>query len=454
MRYSSLPLLSNRLRSVMSGLAVLTLAVAPGHAGDAPALKAPPWLDASLGVKESYDDNVFLSGVDTRFLPTTISVPSGSVAALKERSSWVTTVSPKIGVNVIPALNGGALQTASFAYAPEFAIYHDLESESYNAHRFMAAVKGGAGAWTFGADETFVFVDGNEFGPTYPGGLLNAYATAVARERREQIQDRATVNVRYDWPKFFVRAAAFGAFYDLMTEKINASGYQNYVDRYDLNGGADFGWKVIPKLAVTLGYRYGHQYQQQLDFSPYSASSDYQRLLAGIEGKPWTWLELKIQGGPDFRQYDENSATHITPLNDLQPIRYYVEAGATATFSPSDSVAFKLKQWQWVSSTGKVPYFDTAIELGYHRKCSDRFAFDLCGRYFSSDYTRGNLPACQRHDRDFAVSIGCTYVFNAHASANIGYSLDLGRNDFDHVKNAETRNFTRNIFSVGATFKL
>ena len=54
----------------------------------------PTWLfELSLGVKESYDDNVFLSGVDQKYLPKVYVVPAGSVAALKDSSSLVTTVS-------------------------------------------------------------------------------------------------------------------------------------------------------------------------------------------------------------------------------------------------------------------------------------------------------------------------------------------------------------------------
>ena len=40
-------------------------------------------------------------------------------------------------------------------------------------------------------------------------------------------------------------------------------GYQDYVDRYDVNVGGDLGFKVSPNWALTLGYRDGYQFQQQ-----------------------------------------------------------------------------------------------------------------------------------------------------------------------------------------------
>ena len=132
---------------------------------------------------------------------------------------------------------------------------------------------------------------------------MNAYATCAPREHREQFNDRGTVAFQYDCDKWFVRPTASLLYYDMMTKKIDVTGYQNYASRYDINGGPDFGYRVEPQMAVTLGYRYGHQYQEQFGFSPYSSPSDYQRVLVGIEGKPWKWLEMKLQGGPDFRSY-------------------------------------------------------------------------------------------------------------------------------------------------------
>ena len=75
------------------------------HGAESPATKTvvaewqkPVWLtDLSLGVKESYDDN--LLGV------------SGKGLALQ--SSWVSTVSPKVGINFAPLLGDQkTLQTA------------------------------------------------------------------------------------------------------------------------------------------------------------------------------------------------------------------------------------------------------------------------------------------------------------------------------------------------------
>jgi hypothetical protein len=417
--------------------------------------KQPAWLtDLSLGLKESYDDNVFLSGVDQKYLPASYNVPAGSVAALKDLGSWVTTVSPKIGFNFAPLLGDErVLQTLALTYAPDFAIYHDQASESYDAHRFVTAIKGGTGGLACGVDDTFTYVHGSDYGPTYPGGFVSAYNTAADRERREQIQNRANITIQYDCNQWFIRPTTSWLYYDFMTRQINVTGYQNYSDRYDINGGADAGYKTLSKLAVTLGYRYGHQYQQQFSFSPYSSSSDYQRVLVGLEGSPWKWLTLKIQGGPDFRDYAGDTATHITPVTDKHKITYYGESLVTATITSKDTLAFKYKQWQWVSSTGKIPYFESCYDLSYHRKLTQELGLDLGGRLLSSDYNSGNLPMCKRDDWQYTVSAGVGYAFNPHLNVNLAYSLDLGRNEEAGVVNAPTREYNHQLVSLGAQYK-
>lgn len=419
------------------------------------AWQKPAWLaDLSAGIKEGYDDNVFLSGVDLKYLPPVYTVPPGSVAALKNRWSWVTTVSPKVGVNFAPLLGDQkTLQTLSVAYTPDFVTYHDQSSESYDAHRLVAAIKGKADAFSFGLDDTLAYIDGSKTGPTYPGGFVTAYNVAVPRERREQIQDRATIAFQYDWAHWFVRPTASLVYYDLMTEQLNITGYQNYEDRYDVNGGPDFGYKINSKLAVTMGYRYGHQYQQQFSFSPYSSSSDYQRMLLGIEGKPWKWLDIKFQGGPDFRNYDPDTAAHTTPVDDRHMVTYYGEASLSAAITPKDTLTFKYKGWQWVSSVGKVPYFDSTYDLSYHRKLTDKLGLDLGGRLLTADYNSGNLAACKRNDWQYTVSAGLGYALNAHASVNLAYALDLGRNAQDGIVNPDTRDFDHQLVSLAALFK-
>ena len=416
----------------------------------------PVWLtEASVSMKESYDNNVFLSGANVAN-----TVPAGFVAAVKDRASWVTTASPKIDVNFAPLLGGQkTLQILSLAYAPDFVTYHDQDSESYNAQRFSAALKAKTDLFSISADDSFAFVDGSDMGPVYPGGFLSAFGTVADRERREQILDKANFALQFNHGDWFVRPVATLLYYDLLTDKLNPAltstpaGYQNYTDRYDVNGGADAGYKITSQLAVTLGYRYGHQQEEQYAFTPDSSPNDYQRVLLGLEGSPWKWLDVKIQGGPDFRNYAGDSATHVTPVNDLNPVKYYGEALLTAKFTAADTLTFKYKQWQWLSSTGKVPYFDSTYDLSYHRKLTDKLGFDLGGRLLSWDYTSGNLAACQRKDLEYTATVGLGYAINANFSLNAACIHGWSRNDEDGITNPQNREFDHQLISLGAQCK-
>lgn len=415
----------------------------------------PAWLaNLSLALKEGYDNNVFLSGVDSQYLPPGYPVPAGSVAALEDKGSWFSAVSPKIGFNFVPLLGAeSGCKTLALTYAPDLVRYHDRPSESYDVQRVNAEVKGRTGAVAFGLENAFAYVDGNEFGPTYPGGYVSAFNTAAARERRQQIQNRTAFTLEYDWKQWFVRPNASLAYYDLMTEQINVTGYQNYADRYDVNGGVDFGYKFASHLAVALGYVYGHQDQEQFSFTPYSSPSDYHRVLVSVEGKPWKWLEVKLKAGPDFRNYESDTATHITPVNDKHLLTYFGEATVAATLTARDTLSFKYKQWQWVSSTGKVPYFDSSYTLSYHHQLTTKLGFDLGGRILTADYNSGSLAASARNDMQYTVSTALDFALNQHVSFNLAYALNLGRNAQDDIATPSTREYDQQLVSLGMTLK-
>jgi opacity protein-like surface antigen len=472
--------MNNTKSKIYSGLFLFGVAglLSKTHGADTPAVDSgsaewqrPVWLtDLSLGVKESYDDNVL--------------VVSGN--GMTPQSSWVTTVSPKVGFNFAPLLgnqNTNTLQTLSLNYTPDFNIYHEDPSQNYTAHKIGDTIKGQAGDLSYLLDNAFLYNDGSHQAQIYAlnqtgtaasqyDQYRNNYARAVPRERLAQTQDRANVVLQYDWDKIFVRPTATLLDYNLMTDWHNTSkitgspppvyGYQNFVDRYDVNGGVDLGYKLTPGLAATLGYRYGSQYQQQfpaaITTDNHYASSDYQRVLLGLEGKPWNWLNVKLAGGPDFRNYNS-----MAPVNDHNPVKYYGEAVLTATLTPSQTVTFNYKQWQWVSSTGKVPYFDSTYALGYHWNVTRQLGLDLGGKVLEADYTEGtdNLSMSStapslRDDMEYEVSAGITYSFTTHLSANLAYTYDLGDSALNNLPvslGPAYRDFEHQVVSLGIQYK-
>ena len=399
--------------AAVTGAAVATNApaakpeAAPAAAKDAAAVTKvtkPAWLsEISLSVKESYDNNVYLNSVSQEYLDS----KGLKGESKKEIGSFITSVSPKVAFNLAPALGtDGLLETISVGYAPEFVKYHNQDAESYNAHKISTGIKGKSGDISLNLENGFSYVDGAKEGTVFPGSLSSAYATAASRERKSQFQDRSKFSARFDQDSWFVRPTASLLWYDFGTDQKNPaaattpSGYQNYADRYDVNGGVDFGYKLNKDVAATLGYRYGHQYQQQYSFYKESSSSDYQRVLLGFEGKPLSWLKVELQGGPDFRSYEDNTATHTSPVTDKHRTTYYGEAAITADLTKSDAIAIKYRAFQWVSSTGRVPYFDSLYDLSYKHKFTSKLTAEVGGRLSTSDYNMGNISNSLRERLD------------------------------------------------------
>jgi hypothetical protein len=444
-----------------STLACLTLPAARSAAADASLLQKPSWLtDLSLGVKESYDDNIFAIGNNSLAAYT---VPAGSIAALPNRSSWETTVSPKVGVNFAKLLGDqNTFEALSLSYAPDFVAYHSEPWENYDAQRFTAAVKGKADHLSFNLEDTVTYLDGSDYGSTYLFNadgqpILNAWSAVAALSRVKQLQNAGKFSVQYDGDNFFIRPMAYVAMQDPKTKLLNPAVtgvalYEDYPERYDANGGVDLGYKAATNLALTLGYRYGHQYQQQMPWASgvdTSSSCDYQRVLLGVEGKPVKWLTVSAQGGPDFRSYVDTAA-----VNDFHPVKYYGEASIAAQPTANDTFSLKYRQMEWLSLLGVKPYFDSRYELNYHRNLwgANTWSLDLGGRVWDADYKGASVDNL-RDDMLITPSAKVTWAPTEHLSLNLGYLANLGRNLQKGVTDPETRCYNQNVVSLGAQYK-
>ena len=414
---------------------------------DLPFFSKPSWLsELSLDVEECYDSNVYLSGVDHQFVPPSFAAPSGSAVARKDRSSFVTTVSPRIGLDLTPLFGGGkTLQVFSLAYEPSFAIYHGESDESNDAHRLISELKAGGDSFFFDLGGSLRFVDGERMAPTYPGGFENAGAPTGPRDRRKQLNGQAAADFEYDLGPWFLRPIASYLFWDMKTKQEDVEGYQNYVDRSEVAGGSDVGYRLSSRFAITLGYRYGHQFQEKLRFRELQSNNDFQRVLVGLEGKPWSWLDMKVQLGPDFRDYASNA-----PLNHQDRVTYYGQGSITATPTERDRLTFTFNEWLWTSQLGQIPYFDSRYALSYTRTLVEDLDVEIGGIAHRYDYTIGDAPNSARDDLEYVAFAGMYYALGSHGSVDLTYAFDGGRNLLDHVDNGSTRAFERHLVTLKA----
>jgi hypothetical protein len=421
----------------------------------------PAWLtDVSLGIKESYDDNVLR--VSGNGLPV--------------EASWVDVVSLKLGVDLSSfiAADPGTIQTFSLVYQPDKATYSGASGEDFTAHRVNTILKGKSGNLTFSLDEAFLYNDGSKLAPTYAlnqlsGALANqndkyrnSLAHAPPRERRNQYQDRYTVFLQYDTEHLFFRPVTTLNLIDMQTYLFNTSlapykGYQDWIGRFDVNSGADLGFKVSRTWAFTLGYRYGDQHQERyalaINSDQHYSTNHYQRLLFGFEGK-LDWLTVNFAAGPDFRDFNPN-----TPINDLHTTRFYGEAAGTIRLLGGQSLTLRYKDNIFVSSTGLVPYEEYTYSLTYHWDASKRLGFDLGGKLFEHNYTLGNDLAGSapslREDLDYEGLLGLTYAITPHLVASATYNYDDGRNNLSGLAATYApsyRHFEEGVFTAGLQY--
>jgi opacity protein-like surface antigen len=416
------------------------------------------WLtDLSFGARESYDDNILLV--------------SGN--GLQPHASWITTISPRLGFNFAPLTGEDSPYKAlTFVYTPDINIYHDAPQESYDAQRVNDLFKIVDDSFTFTLTNSFLYNNGSRTAPIYAlnqasntnDRYRNFFAFAAPRERRDQIQERGTVAMQYDTDRTFIRPTVSAIYYDLNTIFHNAGaapylGYQNWPDRYDVNAGGDYGYRVTSGLSLTAGYRYGYQFQAQFpeDISPadrHFSSNHYQRALIGLEGNLWSWLSIKAISGPDFRDY--NSMAAVPHRHAIFP---YAEGAVTAAITKNQSVTFTTKEWQWVSSAGLVPYFDSSYALTYHWNAPHGLGLDLGGKILEADFTSGNdfigVGPSERNDIEYCISVGVIYAITKNLSANLAYNYELGRNLLSLAPKYEEayRGFDDDLFSLGLQYK-
>lgn len=417
---------------------LLALAAGAGLAASALAEKPAALSELSVTVKETYDSNVY----GTEFNPTLAGLPE-----VADVESWVTVISPKVGLNLRSALglaDDSAVTAFNLGYDANYSFYHSASTETNQRHNFSQQLKTKSEAVTFALDNTFTYVDGKSTTPQY--GLLNAYGSASSRERKEQFQDRAKLQLRYDADVWFARAVANVLYYDLKTKLHQPTGtyvgYQNYIDRQDLNIGFDVGGKLNKDVALWTGYRYGAQGQDNLPWSQVDSASTYSRVLVGAEGKLASWLKVDLQAGPDFRSFDNATATRgIAGKNHTW---LYTEASATATLSENDSLTLANKIWNFVSSTGVASYRDSTYAATLKHKFSSALSGTLGFRILGSDYA---LPTI-RKDWFYTYSAGLRYDIDKQWSVTVDYARNEAKNKLS-TTTYPGREYSQDILTFG-----
>ena len=283
-----------RLGLIAGIVGITTIAAAQGWQ-----LSSNVTLKADLMLKKTFDSNVYLQDVEPN--------PAVTNAVRPFQESFVTSVTPRVGVEC------RTMREFTFAafYAPEVNTYHAEPSESHVAHRGSLLFNGVVGIVTWQMQNSLTWIDGSDEGLTFGGpGGAPAIGGIPIRDRRAALIYRNSFGAFHKHGDWFFRPAVSSYIHDFMTTERDPSAfpfYQNYVDRNDFNLGLDAGYQVFKDGYVFLGYRFGWQREPALPGQEIDYSNEYNRLLAGFEGKITDWLKLNLFMGPDWRDFDHHT---------------------------------------------------------------------------------------------------------------------------------------------------
>lgn len=391
---------------------------------------------ADLTLRETYDSNVYLQDYEPSPL-----VPD---AVLPFQESFITTVTPKVGFAYKPGLGFNV----SGSYAPEAAFYHSESTEDYVAHRLALLFNGVVGKVTWQMQNSVTYIDGSEEGLTFgaPGGAP-AIGGIPIRDRREALIYRNSFAAFHKHGNWFFRPAVSSYIHDFRTELRNPAQfpfYQNYVDRNDFNLGVDAGYKAFKEGYVFLAYRCGWQHENELPpGNVYDYSNDYQRLLAGFEGKVTDWFKFNLFIGPDWRNFN-----HRTPPGfDPDPVKLYIDGNAVFTLSKSDTVILTVKQFEQPAFGTPSAYEDITYDIVWRRRLSEQFAMGVGFRAYGGDW---EAPV-RREDWIYTPSANLSYTHNRHFGAELAYSYDWVDSE---VPNTQGREFTRHLVWLAVKWTL
>ncbi len=406
-------------------------------------------------LKEGYDNNVYITDIAPLPANVTAAAAAGLHAVSPMKSSFVTTVLPRLSLNYQP----GEAFNVTAAYAPEIALYTSAEDEDYAAHRVTLNFNGkiGDATWEWLNGETFV--EGSTVGPTFARpDDCPAIGGIPLRDRREQFVDRNNFHLTLPFGKWFIRPVASAYYHDFLTDQrlnVNpAYTYENYLDRQDVNGGVDVGYDVGRKTYLVLGYRYGRQDQfvgpnaanTAFTDSPYD--SQYHRILLGIEGTPVPWLKLAALGGPEIRVWADGTPAGFDRNRQL----YWVDASATLMPDKNDTMTLLFKRFEQPAFSSQSVYEDITYGATWKHEFDDHWAASAGFQLYIGDW---QAPV-NRDDWIYTPSAGLTYTYNQHLSAELSWSYDLVDNKVPTTAAGATyadgREFSRNLVSLAVKY--
>jgi len=422
---------------------------------------------AETSLKETYDSNVYIQDND----PTPANVAAAKAAGLRpveaNKGSFVTSVLPRVGLDYKPCV----AFSLSATYAPDIVVYHSAHSEDYVAHSGTLNFAGKIGDAAWELLNTATYTDGSKEGPTFARpDDIPAIGGIPLRDRRAAFLFRNSFRLTEPVGEWFFRPVAGSYIRDFKTrqrfvpntppEMIRSKEYtyENYIDRQEVSGGLDVGYRVVEGLYLVAGYRYGRQDQLeafdasgQLVDSPYDSA--YHRILVGVEGSPASWVKLAALFGPDLRTWNDSARLRqMYPTFNQNKLLYYWDASATFLPTNNDTVTLKSARFERPAFSSFSMYEDIKTDLTWRREFGGQVTATAGFTLYIGDW---QLPV-NRNDWIYTPNASLTYAFTKNLSADIAYSYDWvdSRVPASVEPLTNSHEFTRHLATLGVKYAL
>ncbi len=386
----------------------------------------------SLTVSERYDSNFMLQ----------------NDGPLSRMESWVTSVQPVIGLQARPP--GLSAFQLGLQYAPEFTFFHARDEESYQRHVGVFQAGFQDQGWKARAQARVQYTEGSTQGPLWsvPGqpGSIPALGGPEVRYRRRNLYWQSPLEARRDFRGMFVRGVFEARVWDILTDfrVIPGATYQNYMDRTDVNGGADWGIQAGRGWEPRWGYRFGHQDQERLPAGlPFTYQNDYHRVLAGLGASPGKWLTLDGEIGPSFHRFNPST---LPPGADPDQTLLYFQANATVNLSHNTALKITAYQHLLPSTAGRANFQNLRATATFEQRLTPSLRASLRFDLQEYDFVRGLVL----RDQVFTVEPRVEYRVNSHLTLAAWYLHEWAD---ARAPGTAGREYERHVVGLGVTVK-
>ncbi len=300
--------------------------------------------ELKLGVRSIYDDNI-------------------NISSSNRVSDFTTVIEPALMLS-FGDTTGHQENYLQFVYAPSAFIYADHDEANAIQQLVHLEAQYRFSRLTLNLKQDVQILDGTNLDLATGNGPVNDRVNLdVGGRTRVNIFTTRLDASYYLAGKTFVSSQLGATAYDynslISSESFFANAFLNY----------NYGPKLTLGVGGGVGYNAVEQPNPDQTFEQAAARLEYQ-----VTGK----ITVNATGGVEFRQFDGQRSTYVTPVFDVG-----------AKFSPFDGTAININASRSTMNSavlGGQDFSSTTFILGAHQRFLQRFAFGVTLGYERSDY--------------------------------------------------------------------